>query len=259
MTYDQWIATNHIGDLGANEAKILKWKFEMGQEDREDGKGKGRGKGKSRVPSIGQSVMRYKGADIWQDTDGSYRVSVDPESEFDGLREAKAFVGKWAVANPKGKGKRVSSLSHRIGKGAAQTAQMYTQMFTPSTYARLAGETVGGVLDKVKGMVSGKGKGKSNPSFSLATQTIPATIVHHKHAHYDVYSIEPIPGPLGWIFVHGGYESERDAEAAVMEAVEVALANVKGNFKVEIKRVVSGSGNGNGSRNGNGNGHGGGK
>ena len=84
--------------------------------------------------------VRYKGQTIR--FDGNYwRVPSDPESGFESPREAKQFIDAQA-RNP--------SLRASFRKGASDVAGLAA----PQTYAGMAGEAVGGVLDKAKKLLN---------------------------------------------------------------------------------------------------------
>ena len=225
--------------------------------------------------------VRYKGQLIR--FDGNYwRTAADPESGFESPREAKQFID--AQRNPS-TSERVPnpSLRSQLGRSAAE-------FVSPSTYAGMAGEALGGVLDRAKkilnprtyskgawvvwydgarkltGIVQSQSGGQVRIKLDGGGQIVtapesevfPSTNAHAPRGkvrngsgtlpvwltevqktppdgrRWTVWSVEPIPGPDGWIYVHGEWPKRAEAESAVMEKVKLALADRKGKFGVEF-------------------------
>lgn len=65
-------------------------------------------------------------------------------------------------------------------------------------------------------------------------------VAHLKRAgglRWGDYEVEPIPGPRGYIHVHGKFYNRTDVEKAVMKAVKTALNGVSGHYEVEFKEI----------------------
>jgi hypothetical protein len=305
--------------------KAIKEKFSKGV--------KASRRGRATPGPVTHATGKYKGYKIWYNGDNYWHTDLEPETSFESEREVKRFID-WQrkQGNPKGK------LARKLGKGAASAAELAT----PATYARIAGETVGGVLDATRKLFNptdrayryranatpppgpricamcgsrtdimvGRARGRRNPNtwntllmpsqtiedairralpsasviwrypdgryMALAAISRPSdgslkvavreggiwsnrTIQTEKRTskkrrnpndlpvwlvevlkdpadgrRWKVWAVEPIPGPDGWIYVHGEFPTRASAEAGVMDAVSAALRDRKGKFGVEF-------------------------
>jgi len=89
-------------------------------------------------------------------------------------------------------------------------------------------------------------KGRPNPNGN-ASRMLPVWLIEvlkdpADGRRWTVWSVRPIPGPGGWIYVHGEWPKRAEAEAAVMSTVNRALADRKGKFQVEFHVEKDGKG-----------------
>lgn len=140
--FEQWLKAHGWRATG-NVFKVMKWRFEQGAED-------SRRQGHDVIGAGQLKDGSYKGERIW--FDGNYwRTSMEPESSFESQAEVKRWID-WQRkhGNPK------RSYSSKLGRQAREAASLVS----PETYAGAAGEVLGSVLDKAKGLFNPKGKYK---------------------------------------------------------------------------------------------------
>lgn len=107
--FDSWYRRQKL-DASSSYKRELQQAFREGVESPSQSKSSGGAR---------KGGTRYKGVVISRDAEGNYRVSSDPDSEFESLTEAKRFVS--ASRNPKKKNKESvvkSSVSGTIGIAA---------------------------------------------------------------------------------------------------------------------------------------------
>jgi hypothetical protein len=79
----------------------------------------GQAESRSRPKSSGWNGTKYKGYKVWEEN-GSYHTSLDPDSEFERVGDAKRFIDRWSKrrGNP-GVGRWISSKAVKFNRNGS--------------------------------------------------------------------------------------------------------------------------------------------
>lgn len=242
--FDQWLCASGLHTRGGYLKGKLEAEFRKGVEQ-----------GGVKEPGNGnQEAARYKGVGIHR-TGDEYYTDLDPETLFEDVKLAKAFIGEWKKrGNPRG-GQRWGAAVRETGnyivayvgtdEGAEDAAkklrsvgyQVHVHPIREGSGARSGWKT-----EWWREYQSG-GKLRVRPNPACNGHRLTAVITPQRESDGPSYRVEPIAGPEGMIFVEGAFPSRAQAERTVLEAVREAVRRLPGTYQVEF------SSNGDGAHN----------